>query len=72
MSRGWWSKARSWVVLPNIGRLAVLGSLVAITVATLVLFLEVRRGGLNRFGLQALANGSATAETPKPSSYLRR
>ena len=70
--RAWWSKARGWVVLQNMRRVAVLGSLVAITVATLVLFLEMKRGGLNRFGLQALANGAATAPLSKPSGYIRR
>ena len=70
--RAWWSKAGGWMVLPNMRRLAVLGSLVAITVATLVLFLDMKRGGLNRFGLQALANGAATSAPAKPSGYIRR
>ena len=60
------------MVLPNMRRLAVLGSLVAISVATLVVFLEIKRGGLNRFGLQALANGAAAAPASKPSGYIRR
>ncbi len=67
-----WSAIRGWITLPSLRRLAILSSLVAVTVATLILFLEMRRGGLNRFGLQALANGSAAADSAKPSTYLRR
>jgi hypothetical protein len=51
--------------------LAVLGSLVAITVATLVLFLEIKRRGLIASAFRRLRrSGYRTA--PKPPGYIRR